>query len=83
MTNVEEFTATNIDLMDPYGDLALMSKEQLLGQVMRYRKYIEILEQWQLDAFEVEPNIDLDIERIRAIRMRENMEKTYDSNRNL
>ena len=70
MIDVEQFTDNNIELIDSYGDLALMTKEQLLGQIMRYRKYIERLEQWQLDAFEVSPNIDLDIERLRATRMR-------------
>lgn len=76
---IEEFTATNIDLMDPYGHLALLSREQLMAQCLRYRRYIDILEQFQLDAFEVSPNIDLDIERLRAIRMREGIEKTYES----
>ena len=80
MIDVEQFTAENIELTDSYGDLALMTREQLLGQLMRYRNYIDRLEQWQLDAFEVSPNIDLDIERLRAIRMREGIEKTYESN---
>lgn len=70
MIDVEQFTAENIELTDSYGDLALMTREQLLGQLMRYRNYIDRLEQWQLDAFEVSPNIDLDIERLRATRMR-------------
>jgi len=76
---IEEFTAENIDRMDPYEDLALLSREQLMGQCLRYRRYLYVLEQWQLDAFEVSPNIDLDIERLRAIRMREGIEKTYES----
>lgn len=76
---IEEFTAENIDRMDPYEDLALLSREQLMGQCLRYRRYLDVLEQWQLDAFEVSPNIDLDIERLRAIRMREGIEKTYES----
>lgn len=75
MVSIEEFTAENIDLTDPYGHLALLSREQLMAQCLRYRKYIERLEQWQLDAFEVSPNIDLDIERIRAIRYREKLDK--------
>lgn len=59
---------------DNYTSLASLSHEQLVICCLRYRKYIDSLEQWKLDAFEISPNIDLDIERLRAIRMRENRE---------
>lgn len=66
MTN--DFTATKIDGDDHN---VLLTREQLLSQVWRYKNYMNMyqdrireLEQWQSDAFAVYPNIDLDIERL-------------------
>lgn len=60
-----DFESKPIDPNDPYSDLQDMSREQLMGQIIRYRKYIEQLEQFQSDAFMVSPNIDLDIDYMR------------------
>ncbi len=60
-----DFECTQLDPNDPYSDLQDMTREQLMGQIIRYRKYIETLEEFQKDAFMVSPNIDLDIEYMR------------------
>lgn len=67
MTN--DFTATKIDGDD---HIVLLTREQLLAQVWRYKNYMNMyqdrireLEQWQSDVIAVYPNIDLHIERLK------------------
>ncbi len=60
-----DFECTQLDPNDPYSDLQDMTREQLMGQIIRYRKYIDSLEQFQMDAFMAHPNIDLDIEFVK------------------
>lgn len=57
-----------------YADLKDMSREQLMNKIMELYKRIDRLEEWKLDALELNSNIDLDIDRIQAIRMKEHFD---------
>lgn len=64
----EDFIATKTD----NEGIELLTREQLLAMVWRYKNYMNMyqdrireLEQWQQDVFEVEPNIDLYMERLK------------------
>ncbi len=57
-----------------YEKLNGMSREQLMNKIMELYKRIDMLEEWQLDALELNSNIDLDIDRIQAIRIKEHFD---------
>lgn len=57
-----------------YADLKDMSREQLMNKIMDLYKRIDKLEEWKLDVLELNSNIDLDIDRIQAIRIKEHFD---------
>jgi hypothetical protein len=60
-----EFVATPINTSDPYSDLESMTREQLMGQIIRYRRYIEKLEQFQEEVYECYPDCSYDLIKMR------------------
>ena len=65
---------TEIKSTRTYADLKDMSREQLMNKIMELYKRIDRLEEWKLDVLELNSNIDLDIDRIQAIRMKEHFD---------
>ena len=52
-----DFKATQIDPNDPYSDLYNLSKEQLMAQIVRYRNYMQKLEQFQEQVYTIYPDM--------------------------
>ncbi len=60
-----EFVATPINTSDPYSYLESMTSQQLIGQIVRYRGYLTILEQFKDDVHRLHPDIVVQLETLR------------------
>jgi hypothetical protein len=72
-----DFESKKLDPTDPYSDLQDMSRQQLMGQILRYRKYIDILEERYSIALQLHSALNFDIDRELAIRLMENSSEYY------
>lgn len=72
-----DFEFRQLDPNDPYSDLTDMSRQQLMGQILRYRKYIDILEERYNIALQLHSGLQFAVDRELAIRLMENSSEYY------